>query len=141
MEIKIYPLSFETLTTIRGRGFIMSMGTKKSGGRPPTHGMSKHPLWRVWHDIKSICRNTNSRAYRWYGAKGIDICFEWESCEVFLKWCLENGWKRGLKINRIDERMNFCPENCRFITQSEIIFRQRSTWKNVGKIFGTWKIM
>lgn len=58
------------------------------------------------------CYNENSIAYKDYGEKGITVCEEWHDIEVFRKWCIDNGWKKGLKINRYDGKKDYCPENC-----------------------------
>ncbi len=48
------------------------------------------------------------------------MCPEWiHSPEVFINWALINGWIKGLTIDRINNDKNYCPENCRFVTQSE----------------------
>ena len=37
----------------------------------------------------------------------------------FKKWALENGYQKGLAIDRINPNDDYKPSNCRFITVSE----------------------
>ena len=50
--------------------------------------------------------------YKDYGAKGIKVCEEWHDRPTFIKWCINNGWQKGLKVNRYDGKKDYCPENC-----------------------------
>ena len=50
--------------------------------------------------------------YSCYGAKGITVCEEWHDREVFRKWCKDNGWTKGLKVDRIDTTKGYSPDNC-----------------------------
>lgn len=84
-----------------------------------THGESKSRLYKVWSSMKARCGNKNDRAYRFYGGKGVSVCSEWLSYENFAQWAKSSGYHVGLCIDRIDSSKNYCPENCRWITQSE----------------------
>lgn len=64
------------------------------------------------YEMMRRCYNEKSVAYSSYGAKGICVCDEWHDREVFRRWCIENGWHKGLRVNRIDSSKNYCPENC-----------------------------
>lgn len=44
-----------------------------------THELSKHPIYKLWHQIKKRCHNPNDISFKWYGDKGIKMCAEWES--------------------------------------------------------------
>ena len=85
------------------------------------HGYAnKHPLYTKWLAIKARCYNTKHAAYPWYGAKGIQMATEWKDNFVsFFNWAINNGWKKGLTIDRIDPLLNYCAENCQFITLSD----------------------
>jgi len=66
------------------------------------------------------CHNQNSTSYGKYGAKGISVCSEWKNNRMsFYKWSVENGYAKGLTIDRIDSSKGYSPENCRWITLSE----------------------
>lgn len=82
------------------------------------HGLSKHPLWRVWRSVKSRCSNKNVSGYKDYGGRGITICEEWsKSFYTFYQWCISNGYSKGLQIDRENNNGNYEPSNCRFVTR------------------------
>lgn len=77
-------------------------------------------LYGVWRSMKSRCYDKRSERYYTYGARGIKVCEEWKNnFRLFAKWAVENGWKYGLSIERINHNENYCPENCTFITMAE----------------------
>ena len=95
------------------------------------HGYSKHPLYDVWGMIKQRCCNKNCPNYKDYGSRGIRVCDEWKnSAKTFIEWCLENGWKKGFEIDRIDNDGDYYPENCRFVTPKKNNHNQRLLQKN-----------
>ena len=54
-------------------GSIVSCGCKKIDNtikRNTTHGLSKHPLYKVWKGIKGRCNDVNNISYKYYGLKG-----------------------------------------------------------------------
>lgn len=71
----------------------------------------------IFSSMKNRCYNTSSKDYRWYGAKGIKICDEWlKNPGLFEEWAMNNGYKPNLTIDRKNEDSNYCPENCRWVT-------------------------
>lgn len=111
--------------------FMLSSNRSKSCGCSSTenvnkHGFSDHPLYNKWSDIKRRCNSETNKAYKYYGNKGIKICREWEeNAGAFISWCLDNGWKEGLEIDRIDNDGDYEPSNCRFTTHQENCLNQR----------------
>ena len=48
------------------------------------------------------------------------MCKEWrEDFKKFYDWSIENGWKEGLEIDRIDSGKDYEPSNCRYITKAK----------------------
>ena len=92
-----------------------------------THGLSKKnkKLYGVWCSMKARCNNPNTKSYKNYGGRGIKVCDEWQNnFKSFYEWAINNGYKEGLEIDRIDNNGNYEPNNCRFITKQENISRK-----------------
>lgn len=70
--------------------------------------------------MKTRCYNSKATNYKHYGGRGIQICDEWlKNRKKFIEWALNNGYKFGLTIDRIDVNGNYEPSNCRWITALE----------------------
>ena len=82
------------------------------------HGLSRHPVYRVWKGIRNRCLNPDYNYWKDYGGRGITICDEWANDPAaFIAWALANGWAPGLEIDREDNDGNYTPGNCRFVTR------------------------
>ena len=67
------------------------------------HGLSNHPLYRVWNGMKQRCKNPHDDFFYCYGARGIKVCSDWcENFKYFYKWAVENGYHKGFTIDRKD---------------------------------------
>ena len=87
----------------------------------------------IWGNMKYRCNNPHYREYARYGGRGIKLCDEWsENSQVFITWALENGYKPGLTIDRIDNDGNYEPSNCRFIPRIENSVKKSNTiWVSI----------
>ena len=81
-----------------------------------THGDTRTRLYNIWRGILERCNNTNAKIYQHYGAKGITICDEWLSYDVFKEWALSNSYTDDLSIDRKDNANGYNPDNCRWVT-------------------------
>lgn len=71
----------------------------------------------IFRGMKQRCYNKNNKNYKWYGAKGIKICDEWlNNPKSFEDWALINGYSDGMTVDRIKENKNYCPDNCKWVT-------------------------
>ena len=108
--------------------------TRTSCGCDKTHhGLSKHPLMRIWMDILVRCgvyKCKDEKTYARYGGRGITICDEWrDSFQAFYDWCMANGWKPGLQIDRKDNSNGYSPDNCHFVTAKENTRNRACTYR------------
>lgn len=113
----------ETIVTSNNlrRNHTTSCGCESSkktmGKRSITHGLSKHPLFKMWCYMRNRCYWDKHNRFEHYGGKGITVCDEWrDDFEPFYLWAINNGWKKGLSIDRRENDKNYCPDNCRFTT-------------------------
>lgn len=83
-------------------------------------GINNHPLKKTLRKMIDRCSNRNNKSFKWYGFKQIKVFDEWVKYPIkFIKWSIENGWKKVLTIDRIDPEKGYFPENCQWITRSE----------------------
>ena len=61
---------------------------------------------------------------------------EWiDNIMAFYNWCIENGWSKGLVIDRIDSNGNYEPSNCQWITMEANSIKDRhSTFIKLYKV-------
>lgn len=71
--------------------------------------------------MRCRCNNPKDKAYKYYGAKGVKVCAEWEhDYGAFRDWALANGYDPNAKfqectIDRINPFGNYEPSNCRWV--------------------------
>lgn len=73
-----------------------------------------------FYAMKRRCYNKNCKCYNRYGNRGITICDEW-LCDIklFVKWSLENGYRKDLTIERLDNDKGYSPANCAWVSLKE----------------------
>ena len=84
-------------------------------------------LYRIWKGIRARCNNKSQTSWVHYGGRGIKICSEWDSFDVFERWALQNGYNDSLSIDRINNDGDYEPQNCRWATRKE---QRRNTRQN-----------
>lgn len=106
-------------------------------------GMSSHPLYNTWYDMKSRCYKPNHGAFKDYGARGIKVCKEWlNDPGTFIKHVESLGWSSNLTIDRIYCNGDYEPKNIRLAdvtTQANNTRRNRLlTYNNETKTMAEW---
>lgn len=111
----------ETVTTC---GMLRNGNTKSCGclKRGP-HGKSNTRVHNCWTSMLQRCNNPRNPAYKWYGARGIQVCERWHSFENF--YADMGDQPEGLSIDRINNDGNYEPTNCRWATTSEQLSNRR----------------
>lgn len=117
----------ETTTANLKSGHTKSCGcilAKMIGKTNYKHGDGGHKtrsrLYKIWTSMKQRCENPKSDSYKWYGAKGVRLCKEWDDYTVFKEWAFKNGYDENAEqwkctIDRINPYGNYEPNNCRWV--------------------------
>lgn len=112
-------------------GHLLRIGSTKSCGcysidnakkNFTTHGLTQTKLYSVHRTMVARCQNPKNNSYKTYGAKGIKVCEEWLGEKGFINfynWAMQNGFKDGLSIDRIDNNKGYSPDNCRWATTEQ----------------------
>lgn len=97
--------------------------------RRSTHGLSNTRIYALLQGMKIRCTYPSATNFEYYGGRGITICDEWLSNPAaFAEWALENGYRKGVEIDRIDNDGPYAPWNCRFVSHAKNS-RKRSNGK------------
>ena len=85
-----------------------------------THNLTNTKLFKIWRAIIDRTEYISNKKYKDYGGRGIKMCQEWRNdFKVFYEWAINNGYKEGLTIDRINVNGNYEPNNCRWATWKE----------------------
>lgn len=82
------------------------------------------PEYTVWIQMRQRCSNPNCRVYKHYGGRGIKVCERWNSFKNFIADMGERP-NNKYSIDRIDVDGDYCPENCRWATQTQQVQNRR----------------
>ena len=113
-------------------GCLSSEVTAARNRANATHGDTNTRLYRSWCSMWTRCTDPKCASYCRYGGRGIKVCEEWRDYFKFREWALSVGYdyNANLTIDRIDPDGDYCPENCRFLTQQQ----QNATKRNAVRI-------
>jgi hypothetical protein len=125
----------------RSCGCLMIEETRQ---RSTIHGGKATPLYCVWKTMRSRCNNPKSTSFKYYGAKGIGVCAEWNDFAKFKAWAEESGYRKGLSIERKNNSLGYSPKNCVWATRTEqsanrsivLLSSSGEPWCNIAKRHG-----
>ncbi len=83
-----------------------------STARATIHGKTGTGAFRSWIAIRQRCVNPNTKAFKYYGARGITVCERWRSFANFLEDMGERP--ESFSLDRIDNDKGYEPGNCRW---------------------------
>lgn len=107
---------FRAMNALVGGGDNQSCGCC-SGSANRKHGKKNSRVYRIWSGIKNRSKNKNDKDYKnGYGERGIDE-----------RWCKFENFYLDMgdppseihQIDRIDNRLGYSKDNCRWATPSE----------------------
>jgi hypothetical protein len=80
------------------------------------------------------CENKNYIDYISYGGRGVRICDRWRSNFKNFYDDMIEGYRPGLSLDRVDNSVGYCPENCQWIPKQDQPKNRRpsSEWRPKG---------
>lgn len=114
-------------------GVSLKSGNTKSCGclkkeklikRNTTHSKSNTLTYHIWQVMKNRCSNPDYKHYKDYGGRSIIVCERWLKFENFLADMGEAP--KGLSIERTNNDLGYCKENCIWATRKQQNRNKRS---------------
>jgi len=100
-----------------------------------THGLSDHPVYRVWQHIIERTTDKSHRQYKHYGGRGISMFPPWrEDFQLFYDYvsALPDFKKENYSIDRTDNDGNYEPGNLRWTTRHLQNVNRRTLNRSTG---------
>lgn len=121
-------------TETRKAAEMVKTGRTKSCGclrvdASKTHGLYRHPLYRIWYGMIWRCSSPNAHEYPAYGGRGITVCERWLGLpDGLLNFAADVGPRPSPdhSIDRRDVDGNYTPANCGWATPPEQYANRRS---------------
>jgi len=105
----------------------------------------RNRLSSVYGSMSSRCNNPNSKDYKNYGGRRIQIEESFKPFQKFYDWAIDNGYTVDckLEVDRENNDGNYSVSNCRLVSKKENnrnMRRNVMNWELVNKIrIGEWK--
>lgn len=89
-------------------------------------GKARTGAYHTWASMMGRCYRPSAGGYRFYGARGIQVCERWHSFQNFASDMGDRPY--GATLDRIDPNCNYEQSNCRWASRLE---QSRNTRRNV----------
>lgn len=117
--------------SLLNKRYISSCGCHRKVPKKYKHPMKKDGKhlreYNIWRNMIMRCEDIKNKDYKYYGARGIQVCSEWHDWDTFYEWCETSGYKEELTLERINVFGNYEPSNCTWVTIQEQQKNKRSS--------------
>lgn len=107
----------------------------------PVDGVAvrEHQSYMTWANMLSRCFNDHQTGYENYGGRGITVCQRWYH---FANFAADMGEKPSpeLTIERIDNNLDYGPDNCKWDTRSNQCVNRRKFKNNTTGATGVVQV-
>ena len=97
--------------------------------------INRHPLWSTWQNMKQRCTNPNNKDYKYYGARGITVCDQWQAIDGLIA-SMGDRPTQAHTLERVDNDGHYSPENCVWATRETQARNQRVARNNKSGLSG-----
>lgn len=96
-------------------GCLSAEKAAERGRARTTHGLSDSKIWAAYKDMKRRCYDTKNPRFKYYGAKGVEVCERWLGKSGFLNFVSDMGLPKDQDtLERISVLGNYEPGNCKW---------------------------
>jgi hypothetical protein len=111
---------------------LASNKTHSCGCSWTKHGMARSNEYRVWDSMIRRCHSETHKAYKNYGARGIEVCDKWRKFDGFFE---DMGIQpKNMTLERINNELGYSKDNCKWATVTEQARNRRSTKLNIDQV-------
>lgn len=97
----------------------MTKITKKWKNPGSVNSSNYSGLYRSWKNMLVRSGNKDGKNPTY---SDVTVCREWYDYDVFFEWAIENGWKKGLCLDKdsiIPGNREYKPEACKWVSRGE----------------------